>query len=141
MLRQRPIPLHRLSSTLMTSQLEFNPLVHFTFWEHLDLTDIDHMTQCGIWCHTALHRRKADYLPRQYQNIKHSNYVDPLDSIPLGAIQFTNQEIQLVPSLFSMHCSLQSQEYISDPTFPMWEETLLNLVHSVLSQSPFLKCP
>ena len=30
-----------------------------------------------------------------------------------------------------MHYTLQSQEYISDPTFSMWEGTLLTLVHAV----------
>ena len=75
-------------------------------------------------------------LPKHEHNIQ----VDPLASISMGATQFKNQEIQLGPSLCYMKCSLQSQEYVSDPTFSMWEGTLLTLVHSVLSQSPFLKC-
>ena len=66
---------------------------------------------------------------------EHRNYLDPLASILVGVTQFKNQEIQLGPSLCYMNFTLQSQENISDPTFPMWDMTLLTLVHSVLSQS------
>ena len=70
---------------------------------------------------------------------EHRIYVDPLASIPMGAAQFKNYEMQLRPSLCYMHYSLQFDEYNSEPTFPMWEGHSSLLVHSVLSQS-LLKC-
>ena len=87
-----------------------SPLIHFTFWEHLALTYIYHMSQCEIRCHKTLHRKKTDCMPRQYENMKHSTYVDLLASILMEETQFKNQEIQLGPSLCAMHYSLQSQE-------------------------------
>ena len=48
------------------------PLVCFTFWEHISLTDIDHMIQCVIRCHKTLHWNEVDYLRRQFLP-KHEN--------------------------------------------------------------------
>ena len=106
MLRQSLIslPQTKLDPLRYPSQSS-NPLIHFTFWEHLSLTDIDHMSQYRIRCDKALHRMKVYYLPRQYQNMKHSNYVDVLASIPMG--KHSKELGDIVGTLLILH-ALQS---------------------------------
>ena len=77
--------------------------------------------------------KEGELLAMVVPKYEHSNYVDPLASIPMGG-NIVQELGDIVGSLLMLHASeSQSQEYLSDPTFPIREGTLLTLVHLVLS--------